>query len=245
MRTQSQTARKSKNANRLRGVRPEPKAAPVVEDATPLDGEILTANDAGGVEAQVETVTLTTDDAGTLVLADNGLQVDGHTVSAGDPLTPAEGPKDPDGKEPDQQDQPGPSDQQDQDELTDPNDAGPVHDAGGLSQQDQEALGLKSEGAAPTEQPVAVIVPLVVKRNSRIAPLQTKVVDLLKTGAQTVAAMSEKFGVTERDIRLAIDRARTKGEPIKRVAVKTFGYDAPKPVVMQMPAEAVAPSPSA
>lgn len=63
-------------------------------------------------------------------------------------------------------------------------------------------------------------------RGGRIAPLQDQVVAALKKGSVTVAAMAEKFKVPERDVRLAIDRARVKGWDIQRVAKGTFGIPA-------------------
>lgn len=62
------------------------------------------------------------------------------------------------------------------------------------------------------------------KRVSRIAPLQEKVVTMLQKSSATVVAMAAKFEVPERDIRLAIDRARTKGHDIHRVAKGEFGF---------------------
>lgn len=62
------------------------------------------------------------------------------------------------------------------------------------------------------------------KRSSRIAGLQEQVVTHLKKGPALVAEMSTKFKVSERDIRLAIDRARSKGEKIDRIKKNTFGY---------------------
>lgn len=61
-------------------------------------------------------------------------------------------------------------------------------------------------------------------RGGRIAPLQDKVVTRLKKGSASVASMAAAFKCTERDVRLAIDRARNKGHAIKRVEKGTFGF---------------------
>lgn len=66
------------------------------------------------------------------------------------------------------------------------------------------------------------------KRSSRVAGIQDQVVAALKRGSKTVAEMAASFKVPERDIRLAIDRARSKGEAIKRLKKNTFGYEAAK-----------------
>lgn len=75
------------------------------------------------------------------------------------------------------------------------------------------------------------------KRASRIAPLMDKVVASLKQSAKTVAVLAEKLaGGNERDIRLAIDRARARGEKIERLSKNTFGYAQKKTVPARKPA---------
>lgn len=81
----------------------------------------------------------------------------------------------------------------------------------------------RSETQAPRSE-----APAPKRRVSRIAPLQEKVVSALHQTAMSVADMAKKFDVPERDIRLAIDRARNGGENIKRVSKGTFGYEKPK-----------------
>lgn len=69
------------------------------------------------------------------------------------------------------------------------------------------------------------------RRESKIAPIQAKVVAFLKGGPKTVQAMAAKFECTELQIRQAIDRARNGDGPeakIIRTARNTFGYKMPK-----------------
>lgn len=77
------------------------------------------------------------------------------------------------------------------------------------------------DGKAP-----APVIPALapIKRTSRIAPLAGKVVATLKEGKKSVPEMAKMFEVAERDIRLAIDKARAQGEKIERLAPKVFGY---------------------
>lgn len=70
--------------------------------------------------------------------------------------------------------------------------------------------------------PIPALAP--IKRTSRIAPLAGKVVAALREGKKSVPEMAKMFGVVERDIRLAIDKARAQGEKIERLAPKVFGY---------------------
>jgi hypothetical protein len=64
------------------------------------------------------------------------------------------------------------------------------------------------------------------KRASRIAPIQDKLIPMLKKSAMSVKAAAAKLNCTEREIRLAIDRARVRGENIKRLEKGVFGYGA-------------------
>lgn len=73
-----------------------------------------------------------------------------------------------------------------------------------------------------TASPIPALAP--IKRTSRIAPLAGKVVATLKEGKKSVPEMAKMFEVAERDIRLAIDKARAQGEKIERLAPKVFGY---------------------
>jgi hypothetical protein len=60
------------------------------------------------------------------------------------------------------------------------------------------------------------------KRNSR---LPTEAVQkALKAKDRVVKDLADELKVPERDVRLAIDALRRKGENILRTAVKTFGY---------------------
>lgn len=73
-----------------------------------------------------------------------------------------------------------------------------------------------------TASPIPALAP--IKRTSRIAPLAGKVVATLREGKKSVPEMAKMFEVAERDIRLAIDKARAQGEKIERLAPKVFGY---------------------
>lgn len=69
------------------------------------------------------------------------------------------------------------------------------------------------------------------RRESKIAPIQAKLVALLQKGTMTVQALAAKLDCTELQVRQAIDRARAGQGPeakINRVARNTFGYTTPK-----------------
>ncbi len=69
------------------------------------------------------------------------------------------------------------------------------------------------------------------RRESKIAPIQEKLVALLKKGSMTVQALAAKLDCTELQVRQAIDRARAGQGPeknINRIARNTFGYEKPK-----------------
>lgn len=92
-----------------------------------------------------------------------------------------------------------------------------------------KAKTVKVEAVTPdVEEATIAISELVAEgakkglRGGRIAPIQDKLIETLKNAADTVKNMALKFEVTEREVRLAIDRARVKGYNIKRVDKGTF-----------------------
>lgn len=88
----------------------------------------------------------------------------------------------------------------------------------------------KKQEAAVTETAVAsaeilsMLATPATKSKSRVAGLRVLVIDALKKSAMSVSQMASDFQVPERDIRLAIDSARLKQEPIKRLSKGVFGY---------------------
>lgn len=79
-------------------------------------------------------------------------------------------------------------------------------------------------GAKAPAKGKATVPAAPVKRSSRVEPIQAKVLAALgKTTAKdglSVAAMAKQFACTEREVRLAIDRARNmgfKGELLRTV----------------------------
>lgn len=71
----------------------------------------------------------------------------------------------------------------------------------------------------------AKVVATVGPRGGRIAPLQDRLLARLAKGSASVAALAVAFQCTERDVRLAIDRARVKGHAIKRLDKGVFGFE--------------------
>lgn len=92
-----------------------------------------------------------------------------------------------------------------------------------------------------TASPIPALAP--IKRTSRIAPLAGKVVATLKEGKKSVPEMAKMFEVAERDIRLAIDKARAQGEKIERLAPKVFGYPEKAPARRRLTANPSAATP--
>ena len=92
-----------------------------------------------------------------------------------------------------------------------------------------------------TAPPIPALAP--IKRTSRIAPLAGKVVAALKEGKKSVPEMAKMFDVAERDIRLAIDKARAQGEKIERLAPKVFGYPEKAPARRRLTANPSAATP--
>ncbi len=92
-----------------------------------------------------------------------------------------------------------------------------------------------------TASPIPTLAP--IKRTSRIAPLAGKVVATLKEGKKSVPEMAKMFEVAERDIRLAIDKARAQGEKIERLAPKVFGYPEKVPARRRLTANPSAATP--
>ena len=89
--------------------------------------------------------------------------------------------------------------------------------------------------AAPAKKAATVKkVEVPKKRESKIAPIQAKLIPLIEKGPMTVQALAAKLDCTERQVRQAIDRARgdstldRKKANIVRVARNTFGYSKPK-----------------
>lgn len=93
-----------------------------------------------------------------------------------------------------------------------------------------------------TASPIPALAP--IKRTSRIAPLAGKVVATLKEGKKSVPEMAKMFEVAERDIRLAIDKARAQGEKIERLAPKVFGYPEKAPARRRLTANPSAATPA-
>lgn len=93
-----------------------------------------------------------------------------------------------------------------------------------------------------TAQPIPALAP--IKRTSRIAPLAGRVVATLKEGKKSVPEMAKMFDVAERDIRLAIDKARAQGEKIERLAPKVFGYPEKAPARRRLTANPSAATPA-
>lgn len=96
-----------------------------------------------------------------------------------------------------------------------------------------KAIKARANGAkAPAKAAVAAkgkakVAETPAKRSSRIAPVQERL--LLKmqaAGAKGVgvAAMAETLGCTEREVRLAIDRARANAVKIDRVGKGVFAF---------------------
>lgn len=79
------------------------------------------------------------------------------------------------------------------------------------------------KAAAPKKaEPVAP-----VKRSSRVAPIQGRLLAKMQAaGAKGVgvAAMAESLGCTEREVRLAIDRARAGAIKIDRIGKGVFAF---------------------
>ncbi len=85
----------------------------------------------------------------------------------------------------------------------------------------------KANGAAPRKagkKATPAPAPVPAKRSSRVEPIQGKLIPALQKATDknglSVAAMAKSFGATEREVRLAIDRARNmgfKGELVRTV----------------------------
>lgn len=77
---------------------------------------------------------------------------------------------------------------------------------------------LEAAIAAKAKSPVGT-------RGGSIAPLMAPLVAILTQGSATVGALAETLGITEMQVRHAIDLARGKGGyKIERLAPRTFGF---------------------
>lgn len=95
---------------------------------------------------------------------------------------------------------------------------------------EQQAAHDEAMKIVPIVNPTVVSQPEPIKRASRIAPIAEQVLGILRQGSATVKDMAATLGTTERDIRLAIDRSRAKGEKIQRLGPNTFGFATVVPV---------------
>ena len=83
------------------------------------------------------------------------------------------------------------------------------------------------KAAAKGKGKAAPVIAAPVKRVSRIAPIQGRLLAKMQAaGAKgvSVAAMAESLGATEREVRLAIDRARAGANKIDRIGKGVFAF---------------------